>query len=80
MDKIEIDELAVFTIDWFCSLNGEKIGEGQIIDKNAVTNRRVQKDPVVLYEDDFHYYFISYTMMRDGIQFELKSQFIRYKE
>ena len=80
VDKIEIDELAVFTIDWFCSLNGEKIGEGQIIDKNAVTNRRVQKDPVVLYADDFHYYFISYTMIRDAIQFELKSQFIRYKE
>ena len=76
---IKRDE-AIFTITWSCSLNGEKIGGDIIKARNPVseTNRK-RFEPVIFYEDDFHFYFYEYSMNRDTIQFEIDCQFIRYK-
>jgi hypothetical protein len=76
---IKRDE-AIFTITWSCSLNGEKIGGDIIKARNPVseTNRK-RFEPVIFYEDDFHFYFYEYSMNRDTIQFEIDCEFIRYK-
>lgn len=71
---------AVFSLRWSVLLDGQEIGSGDITDRNSISgSSRKYFKPVIIYEDETHFYFYEYVLIRDAVQFRVDSWFTEYK-
>lgn len=74
------NEAVTFNYKWTVTLNGNIISKKSTTEKRPTTDNTSFERKILIYKDDYHYYYAYYKIYRDTTTLEIRSEYIEFLE